>query len=353
MISASSDDETSCCGHGDEEEDVQLYAPLSISGNIKDDNDSDEHMRCPRRYVFSRARGNPAIYVTATILIGICTYYIITSKQTQNINILRRFSKRKFGMNKGANQRLHHYTPTLKKVVQRLYPPFPAGELLGISVVKATTTTNINDNVHNKQTSIDPPYDPSDFQYQNAGKTRILTYWEEVVAAIEKSQEPNNSRRRRSSKEGNGDTSLHRMELSRNEPASIISPWTNLSSWGPCFPRELPWTYTVQSNSYDANNETIIEYPKYRYSFHQTEEEYLGGLCRPGFLIIGQGKCGTSSLYHYLTGHDRILPAVTKQIHYFLYHTNKVSVECNLLPSTVTIPNFFCPFSYQVVEVVL
>jgi hypothetical protein len=43
------------------------------------------------------------------------------------------------------------------------------------------------------------------------------------------------------------------------------------------------------------------------------------GWCRPGFLIIGAGKCGTSSLYHYLIGHPRVLPAVEKQIHYFKY----------------------------------
>ncbi len=49
----------------------------------------------------------------------------------------------------------------------------------------------------------------------------------------------------------------------------------------------------------------------------------LTGLCRPGFIIIGAGKCGTSSLYHYLVGHPRVLPAKTKQIHYFKYFTNR------------------------------
>lgn len=46
----------------------------------------------------------------------------------------------------------------------------------------------------------------------------------------------------------------------------------------------------------------------------------FSGLCRPGFLIIGAGKCGTSSLYQYLIGHDRVLPAKEKQIHYFKYY---------------------------------
>eukprot|EP00554_Chaetoceros_debilis_P012306 CAMPEP_0194116294 /NCGR_PEP_ID=MMETSP0150-20130528/26507_1 /TAXON_ID=122233 /ORGANISM="Chaetoceros debilis, Strain MM31A-1" /LENGTH=574 /DNA_ID=CAMNT_0038806979 /DNA_START=65 /DNA_END=1789 /DNA_ORIENTATION=+ len=49
----------------------------------------------------------------------------------------------------------------------------------------------------------------------------------------------------------------------------------------------------------------------------------LAGFCRPGFIIIGAGKCGTSSLYHYLTGHPRVLPAKSKQIHYFKYFTDR------------------------------
>jgi hypothetical protein len=48
-----------------------------------------------------------------------------------------------------------------------------------------------------------------------------------------------------------------------------------------------------------------------------TEARQVAGMCRPGFIIIGAGKCGTSSLYHYLTSHPRVLPASEKQIHYF------------------------------------
>ncbi|KAL3906004.1 MAG: hypothetical protein SGILL_009452, partial [Bacillariaceae sp.] len=55
----------------------------------------------------------------------------------------------------------------------------------------------------------------------------------------------------------------------------------------------------------------------------QQQRLQRGGGCRPGFLIIGAGKCGTSSLYHYLIGHPRVLPAFEKQIHYFKYHLTK------------------------------
>lgn len=57
----------------------------------------------------------------------------------------------------------------------------------------------------------------------------------------------------------------------------------------------------------------------------QQEEQLLNleNYCRPGFLIIGAGKCGTSSLYHYLTGHDRVVPSKQKQIHYFKYYYHR------------------------------
>ena len=41
------------------------------------------------------------------------------------------------------------------------------------------------------------------------------------------------------------------------------------------------------------------------------------GRCRPSFLIIGVGKCGTSSLYYYLTGHPKVKEASQKQIQWF------------------------------------
>lgn len=41
------------------------------------------------------------------------------------------------------------------------------------------------------------------------------------------------------------------------------------------------------------------------------------GQCRPSFLIIGVGKCGTSSLYYYLTDHPKVKGASQKQIQWF------------------------------------
>jgi hypothetical protein len=39
--------------------------------------------------------------------------------------------------------------------------------------------------------------------------------------------------------------------------------------------------------------------------------------CKPGFLIIGAGKSGTSSLYYYLQDHPQVQPAKMKQIQFF------------------------------------
>jgi hypothetical protein len=40
----------------------------------------------------------------------------------------------------------------------------------------------------------------------------------------------------------------------------------------------------------------------------------------PHFLIIGQRRCGTTSLYEYLAGHPHVIPALTKEVFYFDYN---------------------------------
>lgn len=140
-----------------------------------------------------------------------------------------------------------------------------------------------------------------------------------------------------------------------NEKGIIPTGWEHPNGdpnvWGPCrfIPKHqgpattasLEWRdRRRRPPSTDAN--TSIKSPEYYRNADVKDFDYLtkpgsygvsssssssgaskskmGGWCRPGFLIIGAGKCGTSSLYHYLIGHPRILPAVEKQIHYFKYH---------------------------------
>ena len=43
----------------------------------------------------------------------------------------------------------------------------------------------------------------------------------------------------------------------------------------------------------------------------------------PNFMIIGAMKCGTTSLYHYLTAHPQVVPAKKKEIHFFDWNFEK------------------------------
>ena len=43
----------------------------------------------------------------------------------------------------------------------------------------------------------------------------------------------------------------------------------------------------------------------------------------PDFIIIGGQRCGTTSLYNYVIEHAGILPASTKEVHYFDYHFDR------------------------------
>jgi hypothetical protein len=86
-------------------------------------------------------------------------------------------------------------------------------------------------------------------------------------------------------------------------------------SWGPCYVPKTKINWDKEIN--DAQTLKINKYARQDTRTRPSHPNDVRGGCRPGFLIIGAGKCGTSSLYHYLTGHPRVLPAFAKQIHYF------------------------------------
>lgn len=97
---------------------------------------------------------------------------------------------------------------------------------------------------------------------------------------------------------------------------------------GPCYllRSEPDWNALIGENKQlDSGKEKV----KFRSTSealaitHTGGSNDLAGLCRPGFIIIGAGKCGTSSLYHYLTGHPRVLAAKNKQIDYYRYFGNR------------------------------
>ena len=43
----------------------------------------------------------------------------------------------------------------------------------------------------------------------------------------------------------------------------------------------------------------------------------------PDFIIIGAARCGTTSLYNYMTNHPNIFPASEKELHFFDLNYNK------------------------------
>lgn len=103
-------------------------------------------------------------------------------------------------------------------------------------------------------------------------------------------------------------------------------------SWGPCFPPKtkgggsaIQWELEVERYSNEHVNHSSEGAPVFyaKASPEDATTDTLEGRCRPGFLIIGAGKCGTSSLYHYLVEHPRVLPAEEKQIHYFKYFRDR------------------------------
>jgi len=43
----------------------------------------------------------------------------------------------------------------------------------------------------------------------------------------------------------------------------------------------------------------------------------------PSFIIIGEARCGTTSLFNYISQNDKVLPPVKKEIHFFDYKFHK------------------------------
>ncbi|CAJ1954121.1 unnamed protein product [Cylindrotheca closterium] len=110
-------------------------------------------------------------------------------------------------------------------------------------------------------------------------------------------------------------------------------------AWGPCFKPEETMYWEFHSDDEAIANTTLNVPLDYRRDEESKTRNWqnAAGLCRPGFLILGAGKCGTSSLYHYLVDHPKVLPAIEKQIHYFRYHTDKpVGWYYSWFPTTKT-----------------
>ncbi|MDJ0553836.1 MAG: hypothetical protein QNJ68_05230 [Microcoleaceae cyanobacterium MO_207.B10] len=99
--------------------------------------------------------------------------------------------------------------------------------------------------------------------------------------------------------------------------------------------------------NYQIAGQNKISYTHPHVVLKSQKEQHLSA---PNFLIIGQVKCGTSSLYSYLTQHPQILPAIKKEIHFwnnninqgidwYLAHFHSIDSEQNLITGEAT-PNY-------------
>ena len=101
----------------------------------------------------------------------------------------------------------------------------------------------------------------------------------------------------------------------------------------------------IKNNQIAIGKKISKIHPNIILNLHQKQH-----LLIPNFIIIGQVKCGTSSLYYYLTQHPQILPAIKKEIHFwnnnldkgidwYLSHFPAISSEQDLITGEAT-PNY-------------
>ena len=325
-IAVVKDDENSRCQH------------YSRTSTLRDNrNDANEEQgggksRCSgSRFLLARMQADASLFIASLVLgtLTVCSLWMTNTTTTTNMgsdgleygwfaDVQRRSSSR-CGRTKG-----------------RATQKFPSMELLGISLSEVSPSINVSNAIlrdagtvtQTHSMLVEPPYSPNDFQYDTThGRKSTLPYWDTLHSVIEQTQYIVQNEQHQ-----------FNSNSSSSNVKDLVELWSKFSSWGPCYPRSYSslsdetvpsqvsgsdWAKILQINSANGNR---IEYPTYKKTYPTSissttsVQESLGGLCRPSFLIIGQGKCGTSSLYHYLTGHPRILPAKEKQIDYFRYH---------------------------------
>lgn len=69
--------------------------------------------------------------------------------------------------------------------------------------------------------------------------------------------------------------------------------------------------------STQAYQKAVYEQTKIHYPDLVTDNQQPATLSKPNFMIIGAEKCGTSSLFVYLTKHPQVVPPIEKEIYYF------------------------------------
>ena len=75
----------------------------------------------------------------------------------------------------------------------------------------------------------------------------------------------------------------------------------------------------MKYNTVSSNNQSIKLYQKFRYGLIKRHFYYLTSSVRvlPNFFVIGAGRTGTTSLYHYLNQHPCITKSAYDELGYF------------------------------------
>lgn len=94
--------------------------------------------------------------------------------------------------------------------------------------------------------------------------------------------------------------------------SQIYQAWANL---GDALTQKKQLDKALEAYQQACYYKTIKAYPQIAQSYLKTINKR-----EPAFIIIGAGKCGTTSLFQYLSQHPQILPPINKEIDFFNFN---------------------------------
>lgn len=99
-------------------------------------------------------------------------------------------------------------------------------------------------------------------------------------------------------------------QIVKNNP-QIDRAWANL---GKAFTQKKELKAAINSYRQACYYKTIAVYPQLAETYNNLVPK------EPSFIIIGAAKCGTTSLYRYLSQHPQIVPPINKEIDFFNFN---------------------------------
>ena len=100
-------------------------------------------------------------------------------------------------------------------------------------------------------------------------------------------------------------------QIVKQEP-TIYQAWANL---GNALTQKKQLDQALNSYQQACYYKTIISHPQLAQSYQPEINQD-----EPSFIIIGAGKCGTTSLYQYLSQHSQVLSPINKEINFFNFN---------------------------------